>query len=353
MEDKIRRALYKIVLLIFVLLCLFLLAKLFPYYNGMLLGLWRIMIPFLISGFIAFLLHPIVEKLHEASMPRWAAILVIFSTFFAAAGFAIYKGLPRMIDQLKALNDQLPEFAEAYRGFINGIYQRTSDFPEGFHDQLSEILISMEAWANERITMLLASLSNMVEVMIIAAVIPVLTFYFLKDFDRMKGVCKKLTPKRFQSEGKHLLEDISISLGGYIRGQLLVCLFVGLFSFLGFWIIGIKYPLLLGIVIGATNIIPYFGPLLGAIPAVIIAMTTSWKMVVFVLITIIIVQMLEGNLLSPYIVGKSIHIHPILIILALLVGEEVAGVLGMILAVPVLTCLKVLLEHLWEARALH
>lgn len=353
MEEKIRRALYRFVLLILILLSLFLLAKLFPYYNGLLVGIWKILIPFLIAGFIAFLLHPIVEKLHERHLPRWIAILVIFFIFFAGVGYGLYKGIPRLIHQLKDLNAQIPEFAEGYRNLILQIYQQTSDLPESFHDQLTEILYQIETWTNERVTMLIASFSGIMEVLVVAAVIPVLTFYFLKDIERIKDACKKLTPKRFHFEGKTLVQDISVSLGGYIRGQFIVCLFVGCLSFLGFWLIGIKYPLLLGVIVGATNIIPYFGPLIGAFPAAIIALTTSVKMVAYVLITIIVVQVIEGNLLSPYIVGKSIHIHPILIILALLVGEEAAGILGMILAVPILTCIKVIAEHIWRARTAH
>lgn len=108
---------------------------------------------------------------------------------------------------------------------------------------------------------------------------------------------------------------------------------------------GMKYALVLGVIIGITNVIPYFGPIIGAFPAVIIALTMSFKMAIIVVVIIFGLQFVEGNILSPLIVGKSLHIHPVFIILALLIGGEVAGVVGLILAVPVFAILKVTLTH--------
>lgn len=106
-----------------------------------------------------------------------------------------------------------------------------------------------------------------------------------------------------------------------------------------------KYPLLLGFIIGVTNVIPYFGPIIGAIPAVIIAATLSGKMVIISLVIIFILQFLEGNILSPFIVGKSLHMHPLFIMFSLLAGGEIGGILGLILAVPILSISKVAILH--------
>ncbi|MFD1018857.1 AI-2E family transporter [Thalassobacillus hwangdonensis] len=347
MEERTKKLFSKILLTILLLLCLFLLAKLFPYYKGLLVIIWRVLLPFLIAGFIAFLLHPVIEKLHAFPMPRWTAILIIYLSFFGLIGYGLYKGLPHMIRQMKQLNEQIPALTEQYRSFIYQLYEKTAALPEGFHNQLDRSLNRMQEWSTSRLDGVITSFTGIMDVVIIAAVIPVLTFYFLKDFELIKRVMKKLTPKRFQPEGKDMLREMNASLGGYIRGQLLVCLIVGVLAFIGFWVIGIDYPLLLGVIVGATNIIPYFGPLIGAVPAVIIALITSGKMVLFVVIVIVVVQIAEGNLVSPYVVGRTTHIHPILIIFALLVGEEVAGIFGMIVAVPILTCVKVVVQHLW------
>jgi predicted PurR-regulated permease PerM len=141
------------------------------------------------------------------------------------------------------------------------------------------------------------------------------------------------------------MKDIDQALGNYIRGQFLVCLIVGILAYIGYWIIGMPYPLLLASVVAVFNIIPYLGPFFGAAPAILMAFMVSWKMVLFVVIVNTICQILEGNVISPQVVGRTLHMHPLLIIFALLVGGEIAGVIGLILAVPLFAVMKVILQH--------
>jgi predicted PurR-regulated permease PerM len=167
----------------------------------------------------------------------------------------------------------------------------------------------------------------------------------LKDYEMIKKSVWYLTPRRYRKSGIRFLRDIDQSLGNYIRGQLLVCLLIGMIATIGFWIMKMKYPLLLGTIIGVTNIIPYFGPIIGAVPAILIAVTISGKMVIYVGVLIFTLQFIEGNLLSPLIVGKSLHMHPVFIMFALLAGGEMGGIVGLILAVPMLAIIKVTLLH--------
>lgn len=320
--------------------------KLFPFYETFLEVLFQLMIPFVIALFIAYLLHPVVEALHARGLPRWAAILIIYIVFFGGVGYALYKAYPIFVKQLKDLSENLPRFVDTYREWIYSLYEGTSFLPERVHDRMDHILANVEQLGEDFITSLGTRLTGVFDVFIVVAVIPVLVFYMLKDFPIMKRVLWRLTPSKYREEGKAVLSEIDESLGGYIRGQLLVCLFVGVISVVLLWLIGMKYPLLLGGVMGVTNIIPYFGPIIGAVPAVILAFTMSTKMVMFVILTVFVVQLIESNLLSPFIVGKSLHIHPIFIIFALLVGGEIAGVIGMIVAVPALTIIRVFAHHI-------
>src|SRR5690606_33646614 len=116
-------------------------------------------------------------------------------------------------------------------------------------------------------------------------------------------------------------------------------------AYIGYLVIGLPYALLLAALVALFNIIPYLGPFFGAIPAILVALSVSYKMVFYVIIVNLVVQMLEGNVISPQIVGRTLHMHPLLIIFALLVGGEVGGILGMILAVPFFAVGKVILEH--------
>jgi len=154
-------------------------------------------------------------------------------------------------------------------------------------------------------------------------------------------------PKKHRTHIIKLLTDIDSALGNYVRGQFIVCLIVGVLAYLGYWIIGMPYPLLLASVVMVFNIIPYLGPFFGAAPAIIMASTISFKMVLLVAGVNLAVQILEGNVISPQVVGRTLHMHPLLIIFVLLIGGELAGIVGLILAVPFFAVLKVLFQHMW------
>ncbi|WP_186576496.1 AI-2E family transporter [Aquibacillus kalidii] len=352
-QNKARKYLFWVLLGILSFLFVYLLTLLFPFMTSIFSVIMRILTPFLIAGLIAYLLHPIVEKLHDFNYPRWLAIIGIYLLFFGGIGYLSYKTYPVLIEQLKDLNQNLPFLIDKYRSLIYDLYESTSFLPETFHDQLDEFFHEVQEMVSTFLTNSVKQVTKLMDVVVIVAVIPVLVFYMLKDFKLIKSTLWKLTPKRYQEKGTELAIEIDKSLGNYIRGQLLVCFFVALTSYGILWLIGMKYPLLLAILMGVTNIIPYFGPILGSVPAIIIGFTISMKMVIYVILGVFVVQIIEGNLLSPFIVGKSINIHPILIILALLVGGELGGIIGMIIAVPVLTIVKVLVMHTRTFRGDH
>jgi predicted PurR-regulated permease PerM len=305
------------------------------------------LIPFFIAAFITYLLHPLVEYIHEKGIPRWAAILLIYFLFFGGIGYGLYKGIPLFIQQLKDLSESLPALVETYRNWTKQIHNQTSAWPMEIHTRIETMLMQLEQTAANALTMVINGVKGLVNSAVLFLLIPFIVFYMLKDIDQLKKAAWYITPKRWREPGIAFLKDVDESLGSYIRGQLFVGLVIGSVAALLLWIAGMDYPLLLGFIIGATNIIPYFGPFIGAIPAVILAATVSLKMVLIVAGIIFLLQFLEGNILSPLIVGKSLHMHPLVIMFALFFGGEIAGVLGLIIAVPLLAVLKVALLH-WK-----
>lgn len=304
-----------------------------------------IIVPFVIAGFITYLLHPIVEKLHEKGLNRGLAILLIYCLFFGGVGYSLYKGIPAFIEQLKDLSESAPILAEQYRGWIKTIQEHTSEWPDGIQGKMNDGIDAFEKRLDTFLTVLVEFLLNFLNFALVIMIIPFIAFYMLKDFPVLKRAAWYLTPRNWRQQGIHFLRDVDESLGSYIRGQLLVCIIIGGASALVFWIFHLKYPLLLGIIIGVTDIIPYFGAILGAVPAVIIAATVSVKLVIITIATIVILQFLEGNILSPYIVGKTLHMHPLLIMLAITAGGEVGGIIGLLFAVPILVVLRVAISH--------
>ncbi|MFD1038574.1 AI-2E family transporter [Virgibacillus byunsanensis] len=337
--------LYWIISGIFVFLFIYLLVKLFPVYGAVFSFLWKVFSPFIIACLIAYLLYPIINKLHSYNIHRGIAILLIYLLFFGGITYLIYRVYPTVVLQVQDLNQQLPQLIEMYRGFVLQLYEYTSFLPETVHDRMDELIENIEVTLESLLAKLVTGFTKIFDVIIFITVIPVLVFYFLKDYDKIKNYMKKWIPVKYQPQTQKLYHTLEETLGNYIRGLLIVSLFVSLTTFIVFYFLEIKYALLLAIIMGFTNIIPYFGPIIGAVPVIAITLTISTKLVLIVIIAIFIIQLIESNLLSPYIVGKSVHIHPVAIIFALLLGGQLSGVIGMILAVPMLTILKVILTQ--------
>ncbi|OZM57807.1 AI-2E family transporter [Lottiidibacillus patelloidae] len=344
-RERLINHLLKITNVLLLLICIYVFLKLAPLWKPVLSIAVTVLTPFFIAALITYLLHPIVEKLRKHGLPRPLSIIIIYSIFFGGTGYALFKGIPYVTGQLKDLNDNIPTFVETYRSFITNINHSTDQLPDALHERIHVRLQGTEAYLDTVINTVINSVKGIFNSLIIIAIIPFVVFYLLKDYPLVEKVFWYFSPRKYRRSLKRLLRDINHSLGSYIRGQLIVCLLIGILATISLWLAGISYPVLLGIIIGLTNIIPYFGPILGAIPAVIIAFTVSIKSVIIVIVIIFGLQFVEGNLLSPLIVGKSLHMHPILIIFALLLGGEIAGIIGLILAVPFLAVAKVIVLH--------
>ena len=336
---------YRLGFLLLLFIVVYIFFKLQPLWVPVVEVIFTLLIPFSVAAFITYLLHPIVEALHSRGLHRGISIMVIYILFFGGAGFALYRGIPALIHQLRDLADNAPVFAAQYKQMVNSIMDQTSRWPAGIHERIEDWINGLEQGLDRFLANTMTFLMDIINSILTIAVIPFIAFYMLKDFDVMKKAAWYLTPSKWRQPGTKFLHEVDKSLGSYIRGQLLVCLIIGVLSTLFFWIAGIKYPLLLGAIVGITNVIPYFGPIFGAIPAVIIAATMSVKMVLISLVIVFSLQFLEGNILSPLIVGKSLHMHPLMIMFALLAGGEIGGIIGLILAVPVLVVLRAALIH--------
>lgn len=340
------KLIYFLITSIFIILLTYLLVKLFPVYGSILSFFVRLLLPFFIACFIAYLLYPIINWLKEYNFPNVLSILLIYFLFIGGTTYLVYRVYPAAIIQLRDLNEHLPQFIKMYEDAIYQIYVSTSFLPEAVHDQMDQFILNIETSLENLVGKLMGGFTKIFDFIVIITVIPVLVFYFLKDYHHIKNYLKKFLPIKYRPMMNQLANAIDERLGGYIRGQLLVSALVSLLTLIVFHLLGVKYALLLAIIMGLTNIIPYFGPIIGAIPAVAITITVSTKLTILVIIAVFVIQIVESNFISPYIVGKSMNIHPIAIIFALLLGGQIQGIIGMIIAVPALTILKEISTHL-------
>lgn len=278
-------------------------------------------------------------------MPRSVAVLLIYTLFIASIGIVFVNMSPLVNTQMKEMAEHLPEWNLQMQSWIQQYNDNKYLLPDSVRAGIEKSLDRLEQWVTDGIGNLLTGLGTTLNQVFLALIIPFLVYYMLKDAQVIERSFVTLFPRHRRKEILRVLRDIDEALGNYVRGQLLVCLAVGGLAYIGYVVIGLPYALLLAGMVALFNIIPYLGPFFGAIPAVLVAMTISGKMVISVIVVNLVVQMLEGNVISPQIVGRTLHMHPLLIIFALLVGGEVGGILGMILAVPFFAVGKVILEH--------
>jgi predicted PurR-regulated permease PerM len=333
--------------LVFVLLGLIIVYMLWllrPILGGIYGFLRAVLAPFLIAMIISYVLNPIVVLLNRRRVPRTVAVLLIYMVFLASLTVVLMNLTPMFISQLTQLNDHMPEFTMRAQGIMDR-FNHSEMLPDSIRSGINNSLYKLELGVSDWVSNYLNGIGGKLNVVFLALIIPFVAFYILKDFQLIEKTVLTVVPKKHRRRVTRLLFEIDEALGNYIRGQFLVCIIIGLMAYLGYWLIDMPYPLLLASVVAVFNIIPYLGPYLGAAPAALMAASISWKMVLYVLLVNWFCQLLEGNVISPQVVGRSLHMHPLMIIFALMVGGQVAGVAGLILAVPFFAVLKVIFSH--------
>jgi len=316
--------------------------------NPILISIYRflsaVLTPFIVAMIVSYVLNPVVNMLNWRKVPRTAAVLLIYAVFITSLTVILMNFIPIFMKQLNELNEHLPEVTmHAQNWFEN--FNNNDLLPESVREGLRESLRKIELTVANSISMMISRIDSTINVIFMALTIPFLAFYMLKDIQLIEKTALAIVPSTRRKQVVKLFVDIDKALGNYIRGQLLVCVIVGVFAYIGYSIIGLPYPILFASVAAVFNIIPYIGPYLGAAPAILMAATVSMRLVLFVIVVNWIVQMVESNIISPQIVGRTLHLHPLMIIFSLLAGGYIAGIIGLILAVPFVAVVKVIMQH--------
>lgn len=343
------KTLYRAVLTLVIFAIFFFFLQIKPLIQGIFQFIGAVLVPFLIAMMISYLLHPIVNLLSERRVPKSIAVLLIYSVFVICIIVLVMNMAPIIERQLYELIEHIPEWNHQVQQMIQEYNDHGKELlPNSVQNGIEESLSKIEKNLGSMVTDMMSGIGSTINQIMLIFIIPFLAFYMMKDADELEQQILKWLPRERRLEMIRLFRNIDQALGNYIRGQFLVCLVVGMLAYIGYLIIGVPYALLLAGAVSVFNIIPYLGPFIGAIPAILVALVVSKKMVIGVLIVNVVVQMLEGNVVSPQIVGRSLHLHPLTIIMALLIGEEVGGFIGLILAVPVFAVAKVIAEHFLE-----
>lgn len=311
-----------------------------------------IFFPILITGFLYFLLNPVVNFLQRHRVPRLLAIIIIYVVFILICVLAIGNLIPAITKQFTALANELPVYADKTMKFFDSVVKSSEfkwimveqkDILDTVQERLLEFANTLPNKITGSITNILGVITN---IAIILVTVPFLLFYMFKDGHKFPTAISKFLPTAYREEGLSILKETGETLSAYIQGQVTVALAVGTLAFIGYLIIDLPFALVMALIVAFTNIIPYIGPILGGAPAVIVALFDSPTKALLVIVVILVAQQVEGNVLSPLILGKSLDTHPATIIIILLAAGNLAGVLGMVLAIPFYAVMKTIVLNL-------
>jgi sporulation integral membrane protein YtvI len=318
--------------------------------------IWGLLFPFVAGFVIAYLLSPIVDRLDERGVPRGlsALVLILLSLMAIAAGLLII--IPPIIGQITRLVAALGRL----QGQIGDLFYRVNDWVVSLEDYETSpyakplvdnlVLRAQDVFSAlfERLLAFVTSISQLATHIVNIIITPIFTFYLLRDMPKIKRWIKGRIPRRFLDETVETMREIDRVLAGFIRGQFIVSTIEATFIATGLTIIGVDYALLLGIFAGFANMVPYVGTYIGGIPALIVILLGEdvGRHLILSLILYVVVNVVDGYVLAPRIVGKRVGLHPVVTMIAMLVGAKFFGVIGFLAAVPVTATLKILAKKL-------
>ncbi|MDU0156977.1 AI-2E family transporter [Bacillus cabrialesii] len=313
-----------------------------------------ISLPIILTGIVFYLLNPIVDFLERRRIRRIYSILLLYVLIIGLITITIVSIIPFLKEQIMSLIDNIPRYVDIVENqtkqligsnFVNQAQQtmniNISDLATKVSDQAATIV-------NSTFTGVGNFIGALTEIIISIVTVPFILFYLLKDGKKLPVYILKFVPTRLKEQTYTVLSEMNHRLSSYIRGQIIVSFCIGFLLFIGYLIIGLDYASLLAIIAACTSIVPYLGPTIAITPAIIIAIVTSPLMLLKLVIVWTIVQLIEGKLISPQIMGKNLHIHPITIIFLLLTAGKLFGVVGIILAIPGYAVAKVITTHLFD-----
>lgn len=304
--------------------------------------------PFIIALAFAYILNPVVLWLQQRRLHRTVAVLIIYLTFFGLLFALVAHFAPVVSGEVSHLAQRIPWYTQQAQKFLRGFYNATDSLrlPESVQEAIENSLADIEKGLVDYLSRIPQMTTDVARAIFNLALVLILTFYLLKDFEMVKDSFYLVLPRKSRTRARKILHEIDHSLGKYIRGQLLISLIIAFTTYLSLLLLGVDFALILGLLAGATNIIPYFGPFIGAVPAVIVALLKSPTLALKTAIVFFIIQQAEGHFIAPQVLGKSLGLHPVVVILALLVGGQFFGIVGMMVAVPVVAVARILIRNL-------
>jgi predicted PurR-regulated permease PerM len=303
-----------------------------------------VLLPFVIGAAIAYFVDPVADRLERAGLSRAAATAVITLVALMVFVLMVLLVVPTLISQTTGLIRVMPELADRFQAFLGERFPSLLDANSTIRQTLASFAELVKSRGAAVVETLLGSALSLINVVILLIVVPVVAVYMLLDWDRMIARIDALLPRDHAPVIRRLASEIDQTLAAFIRGMGTVCLILGTYYAVALMLVGLQFGLVVGFIAGLVTFIPYLGALIGGALAIGLALFQfwgDWLSIGLVAGIFVVGQVIEGNILTPKLVGGSVGLHPVWLLLALSVFGALFGFVGMLVAVPVAAALGV------------
>ncbi|MEJ7440873.1 AI-2E family transporter [Staphylococcus warneri] len=336
------------------LIMLFILIKLFmqvhEVFTPVVTIIGSVFLPFLISGFLFYICLPFQTLLEKWGFPRWASILTIFVVLIAIIAIVVAFIAPIIISNINNLIKQTPALQRETERLINFSLTQIDKLPSDVTHRINNMVKSMGDGVTDVLSNSISYITSLISTIFLLIMVPFFLIYMLKDHEKFIPAVAKF----FKGERKvfvvDLLKDLNYTLKSYIQGQVAVSVILGIILYIGYTIIGLPYTPLLVLFAGVANLIPFLGPWLSFTPAAILGIIDGPSTFIWVCVITLIAQQLEGNVITPNVMGKSLSMHPLTIIVVILAAGDLGGFTLILIAVPLYAVLKTVISNIFKYR---
>lgn len=314
----------------------------------------NVLVPFVIALLLYYLFNPFVDFLEKHKVKRIYGVSILFLLLIGLLGLGVVLLFPFLQNQITDFVENFPSFIDSllnsvtgwvenlpFGGEIETFIQEGESFVAGIPDNI-------DSYLSDGLSGLSSVMSSLTNLVVTLVTFPIILFFLLKDEQRFLNAVLSVSPPKWREDFVRVSSEVNSQVGAYVKGQLIIATSIGVMMFIGFTIIGLEYNGILAIIAGFTSIIPYIGPTLAFIPALVVALIDSWWMVLQLVLVWMAVQFIDGNLIEPNVMGKQLNVHPLTIIIVLLVMGDLIGLFGLIFGVPIYAILKVIVVHAFQ-----
>jgi len=302
-----------------------------------------------ISLILSSAIDPSVDWMQQKKIPRAVGVLAIYLVMLVIVGSVIYLIIPPIAVEVSNISQKFPQYLEKITSGYSFLKQYSAD--HGFLNNIKELLGSTTSNLQNAVGGVFTTISGVFGGILSFFLVLVLTFYMVVEENALKKLVWSIAPPKHQPYIMNLVNRMQKKIGLWLRGQLILSLIIFLMAYAGLLILRVDNALVLALIAGLTEFIPYLGPIIGSVPAIFLAFTQSPILALFVFILYYVIQQFEGNFIVPKVMQKTVGLNPIVSISVLLIGFNLAGIVGALLSIPVATAASVFINDMFENKA--